>query len=63
MRNADALELVRINDTRRIILLTEEAQRLIPVAQKLINQTPYAPEGNKFDLVTRVATEMGLLVA
>jgi hypothetical protein len=61
MRVADTLELLRIHDGRTIYLLTEEAQRLIPLAENLINRTTNLSGGNMFDTIMTAAREIGLV--
>jgi hypothetical protein len=61
--NADALELVRMEDGRNITLTQRYAWGFTHIAQELFEKTKNAPKGREFDTVMSVACEMGLVIA
>lgn len=62
--NADALDLVRMEDERTIILGPRTiGLRIGEVAQSLFEKTKNLPYGHEFDGVIDAADELGLLIA
>jgi hypothetical protein len=62
LKDADALELLRMHDGRRIEL-SRQAQLLTTLAGELIYRTENVSTGSDFNVVTQAAVDMGLLVA